>query len=151
MALIPWKEVYPLAEFQSEIDSLFDHFFDLTAANDFAPWEKLIFRSPAVDMEETDKEIIVKAEMPGLEPKDFQISLTDNMLTIKGEKQEEKTEEKKNYHMVERHHSSFYRSIPLPSEVKGDKVEANYSKGIIEIKLPKSKPQKSKKITVHVK
>ncbi|MGA1791696.1 MAG: Hsp20/alpha crystallin family protein [bacterium] len=151
MALIPWRETYPLAVLRSEMDSVFDHLFDLATGHEFDPWEGFVFKTPAVDMEETDKEIIVKAEMPGLEPRDFQISLADNILTIKGEKNEEKKEEKKNYHMIERRHGSFYRSIMLPFDVKGDKVEANYSKGILEIKLPKTGPKKAKKITIPVK
>ena len=102
-------------------------------------------------MEETDREIIVKAEMPGLDPNDFQISLTENTLTIKGEKKEEKEEKKKNYHMIERRYGSFYRSIPLPCSVETDKVEANYKKGILEINLPKAEAAKVKQINVNVK
>ena len=151
MALIPWSEVHPLAVLRSEMDSVFNDLFDLASVHEFDPWKGFAFKTPAVDMEETDKEIVVKAEMPGLEPRDFQISLADNILTIKGEKNEEKKEDKNSYHMIERRHGSFYRSIILPFDVKGDKVEANYSKGILEIKLPKTKPKKAKKITIPVK
>ena len=151
MALIPWRETYPLTDLRSEMDSIFNHLFDLSTGHEFDPWEGFVFKTPAVDMEETDKDIVVKAEMPGLEPRDFQISLSDNILTIKGEKNEEKKEEKKNYHLLERRHGSFYRSIILPSDVKGEKVEANYSQGVLEIKLPKTEPKKAKKITIPVK
>ena len=151
MALIPWRERHPLADLRDEIDNLFDNFFGRGRGKEIEAWQGASLRSPAVDMEETDKEIVVKAEMPGLDPKDFQISLTENTLTIKGERKEEKEEKKKNYHMVERRYGSFYRSIPLPCPVKGDKVEANYNKGILEINLPKAEPAKSKQITVNVK
>jgi HSP20 family protein len=151
MSFIPWIERHPLAEFQSDFDSIFDHFFGHAKGREIEPWGLLRFRSPAVDMEENDKEVIVKAEMPGLKPNDFQISLDHNALTIKGEKKEEKKEEKKNYLMIERSYGSFYRSIPLPSEVDNDKVKATYNKGILEILLPKSKPHKAKKITINVK
>jgi len=148
MALIPWKEQHPLAELRDEIDHIFDNFFGRGRKGER---QGSGLRSPAVDMEETDKEIIVKAEMPGLEPNDFQISLTENTLTIKGEKKEEKEEKKRNYHMVERRYGSFYRSIPLPCNVETDKVEANYKKGILEITLPKAKVAKVKQINVNVK
>lgn len=151
MALIPWREKHPLADLREEIDSLFDNFFGRGRAGEIESWQGSSSRSPAVDMEETENEVIVKAEMPGLDPKDFQISLTENTLTIKGERKEEKEEKKKNYHMVERRYGSFYRSIPLPCPVESDKVEANYKKGILEVTLPKAEPVKAKQITVNVK
>ena len=151
MALIPWKERHPLADLREEIDNLFDNFFGRGKAGEIESWQGSSLRSPAVDMEETENEVIVKAEMPGLDPKDFQISLTESSLTIKGERKEEKEEKKKNYHMVERRYGSFYRSIPLPCPVESDKVEANYKKGILEVTLPKAEPVKAKQITVNVK
>ncbi|MGA1864143.1 MAG: Hsp20/alpha crystallin family protein [bacterium] len=151
MALIPWRERHPLVDLREEIDNLFDNFFGRAKDREIEGWQGSSMRSPAVDMEETEKEIIVKAEMPGLDPKDFQISLSENALTIKGEKKEEKEEKKKNYHMVERRYGSFYRSIPLPCPVEGDKVEASYKKGILEVTLPKAEPAKAKQIAVNVK
>ena len=103
---------------------------------------------PRMDIRETENAFIIKAEMPGLDPKDFQISLTENTLTIKGEKREEKEEKKRNYHMVERRYGSFYRSIALPCSVEGDKVDAKYNKGVLEVTLPKAEPSKAKKISV---
>ncbi|MGA1842122.1 MAG: Hsp20/alpha crystallin family protein [bacterium] len=150
-SLIPWTERHRLADFRSDVDSIFDEFFGRNMGMDIGPWGVFKFRSPAVDMEENDKEIIVKAEIPGLEPDDFEISLDKNELTIKGEKREEKKEDRKNYHMTERCYGSFYRSIPLPSEVDSDKVKASYNKGILEISLPKSETHQAKKITVNVK
>ena len=151
MALIPWKEKHPLVELRDEIDHIFDNFFGRGRKGEIEGWQSSGLRSPAVDMEETDKQIIVKAEMPGLEPNDFHISLTENTLTIKGEKKEEKEEKKRNYHMVERRYGSFYRSIPLPCSVETDKVEASYKKGILEITLPKAKAARVKQINVNVK
>lgn len=151
MALIPWRERHSLADLREEIDNLFDNFFGRGKARELEGWQGVGLRAPAVDMEEADNEIIVKAEMPGLDPKDFQISLTENTLTIKGERKEEKEEKKKNYHMVERRYGSFYRSIPLPCSVESDKVEANYKKGILEITLPKAEPVRAKQISVNVK
>jgi HSP20 family protein len=151
LELIPWTERHRLVDLRSDIDSIFDEFFGRNMDSEIEPWGAVISSSPDIDMEENDREIIVKAEIPGLEPNDFQISLDDNALIIKGEKREEKKEERKNYHMTERRYGSFYRSIPLPSEVDSNKVKASYNKGILEVSLPKSKPHKAKKITVNVK
>jgi len=151
MALIPWSETHPLTDFRTDIDSIFDRFFGIVLPSEKAFWGDAFIGSPAVDIEETDKEVIVKADLPGLDPKDVDISVTENILTIKGEKREERKEEKKNFHLSERRYGSFARSFLLPAEVKTDTVEANYSKGVLEIKLPKAEPEKAKKITVNVK
>ncbi|MBN2374510.1 Hsp20/alpha crystallin family protein [bacterium] len=151
MSLVPWRQKHPLADLRSEIDNIFDQFFGRMKGFDLEPWEGMAARTPAVDMEETDKDILVKAEMPGLDPKDFQVSLSGNSLVIKAEKKEEKEEKKKNYHMTERRYGSFFRSIPLPCEVESGKIEASYTKGILEIKLPKSEPVKAKTITLNAK
>ncbi|MFQ5687569.1 MAG: Hsp20/alpha crystallin family protein [Candidatus Scalindua sp.] len=104
--------------------------------------------SPDVDIAETDKDIIIKAEIPGVDPKDIDISIMDNTLTIKGEKKEEKEDKGKSYHRVERSYGSFTRRIPLPAHVKTDEVEAKDHHGILEITLPKMEKAKAKKITV---
>ncbi|WP_462325119.1 Hsp20/alpha crystallin family protein [Desulfoplanes sp.] len=103
---------------------------------------------PAVDVSEDDKNITVKAEIPGMEPKDVDISLEKNMLVIKGEKKFEEEEKKENYQRIERSYGSFYRSLPLTMEIKEDKIEATYDKGILSITLPKAEPTKAKKIEI---
>ena len=151
MALIPWREAHPLIDLRTDIDSIFDQFFGSILPREKAFWGDAFLGSPAVDIEETDKEVIVKAELPGLDPKDVDISVADNILTIKGEKQEERKEEKRHVHLTERRYGSFARSFLLPAEVKTEKVEANYGKGVLEIRLPKAEHAKAKKITVNVK
>ena len=105
---------------------------------------------PPLDVSETDENIIVKAEVPGIEPKDIDISISGDNLTIKGEKNAEKEEKGKNYHFVERSYGSFSRTIVLPASVKFEQVKAEYNKGILEITLPKSEKSKVKKIPVKV-
>ena len=97
------------------------------------------------DVSETDENIIVKAEVPGIEPKDIDISISGDNLTIKGEKNAEKEEKGKNYHFVERSYGSFSRTIVLPASVKFEQVKAEYKKGILEITLPKSEKSKVKR------
>ena len=104
--------------------------------------------NPDIDVAETDNDIIVKAEIPGVDPKNIDISIMDDTLTIKGEKKEEKEEKGKSYHRVERSYGSFTRTINLPSHVLKDKVEAKEHQGVLEITLPKMEKAKAKKITV---
>ncbi len=104
--------------------------------------------SPSIDIAETDKDIVVKAEIPGVDPKNIDISIVDDKLTIKGEKKEEKEDKSKSYHCVERSYGSFTRTIALPANVKIDEVEAKDHQGVLEITLPKIEKAKAKKITV---
>jgi HSP20 family protein len=93
---------------------------------------------------------VVKAEVPGMDPKHIDISLSDGVLTIKGEKKEEKEEKEANYHLVERSYGAFSRSIRLPSEVQSDKINASYKNGVLKITLPKSEEAKKKEIKIKV-
>jgi len=144
-SLIPWREFKEVDYFRNEIDRLFDRFFD---------WRPSIFRSedsrwvPSVDISETSKDVIIKAEVPGMEPKDIQVSISGNVLTIQGEKKDEKEEKAENVHRVERTYGSFYRSIQLPAEVEPDKADAKYKNGILKLKLPKTKEESVKKIEI---
>jgi HSP20 family protein len=104
--------------------------------------------APALDVSETKDKLIVKAELPGIDPKDVEISLRGNVLTVKGEKKEEKEE---NYHLVERRYGSFVRSVRLPVDVEEDKIEASYKKGVLKVVLPKTEKAKKKEIKIEVK
>ncbi len=102
----------------------------------------------AFDMSETDKELIVKGEVPGMDKKDINITVSDGMLTIRGEKKHEKKEENEHYHRVERRYGAFSRTIRLPHEVEADKVDATYKEGVLSIRLPKSEAVEPKKIEI---
>ncbi|HEY6028485.1 MAG TPA: Hsp20/alpha crystallin family protein, partial [Pseudolabrys sp.] len=103
---------------------------------------------PSTDVTETDKEIEITAELPGLEEKDVQVNLADGVLTIRGEKNAEKEEKDKNYRLVERSYGSFERSIELPDGVKSEDVKATIAKGVLTVKVPKPAPAQAKKIEV---
>lgn len=94
--------------------------------------------SPRVDVSETDKEIIITAELPGMDDKDIDVSLNKEMLTIKGEKREEKEEKGKDYYCAERTYGSFTRTIPIPVEIDADKVKAEFKKGVLTVTMPKT-------------
>ena len=138
--LIPWREPTKSLEiFRREIDRLFDRFFEVM------PFSEQEFM-PSVDISETDKDVIVQAEIPGIDPKDLDISLNGRLLTIKGEKKSEHEEKKENYHKIERKYGSFSRTLELPVDVDPDKVGATYKDGVLKIVLPKT--EAGKKIEV---
>jgi len=108
--------------------------------------------NPKVDVHEDEKAVYVKAEIPGLEEKDLNVTLKENMLTISGEKKSEKTEDEKgkNYWYCERSFGSFSRTIVLPDAINHDDVKASYKNGVLEIEIPKSEKAQPKKINVNV-
>ncbi len=140
----------PFSLLRREMDSLFDNFF---RGFDMEPFERRMAAfSPKVDVTENDKEIMISAELPGMDEKDIDVSLQNDMLTIKGEKKEEKEDKGKDYYRMERSYGSFSRTIPLPVEVETDKVDAKFKKGVLTVTLPKSAKavEETKKIPVKV-
>jgi len=103
---------------------------------------------PAVEVSEKDDEIVVRAEIPGLDTKDLDVTIENNYLIIKGEKKREKKEEKENMVHMECSYGSFYRTIPLTTEVDKDKIKAKYKKGVLTITLPKVESAKAKRIAI---
>lgn len=104
--------------------------------------------TPRMDVSETDEHIEIKAELPGLEKKDIDISLDRDTLVIKGEKKHEKEEKWKTFHRIERSYGSFYRTLRLPTEVETGKIDATFKDGVLTIKLPKS--EESQKKIAHI-
>jgi len=125
---------------------LFDLFFEDLTLPDFWTAEKSWM--PAFDVSETDNEIVVKAELPGMNVEDIDIALTDGLLTIKGERKMEKEDKEENYHRIERQFGSFSRSLNLGTKVRADGIEAGYKDGILTVTLPKVEESKPKKIEV---
>lgn len=147
MELIPWKPQRELTSLRREMDNMLSRFFGE------APFSSLFSQewNPAVDVSETEECVFVKAELPGLEAKDIDVSLMGDRLTIKGEKTKEEEKKGESFHSVERYSGSFQRSFRLPSTVQMDKVEATFEKGVLTVKLPKTEEAKSKEIKINVK
>jgi len=99
---------------------------------------------PQIDLSETDKAVEVAVELPGVDEKDIDVTVTDDVLTIKGEKKSETEDKGKDYHVVERSFGAFQRVLALPCEVEADKVDAKFNNGVLKITLPKSPEAKSK-------
>jgi HSP20 family protein len=141
----PFKDIEKV---RSEMDRLVDTFlFGVPQKGDF--WEEAEWL-PAVDVAETKNEVVVNVEAPGMDPREFDISLSKGTLIIKGEKRQEKLEQEENYHLVERRHGAFVRSILLPQEVESDKISASYKNGVLNITLPKSEEAKKKEVKIKV-
>jgi HSP20 family protein len=145
--------------FRSEMDRLFDRFSggfgfpSLRRMLEIEPsWRSsFTFSAPAIDMSEDDKAYKISAELPGLDAKDVDVSITGNTLVLKGEKRQEKEEKEKNYYFSERAYGSFQRAFEVPSSVDHDKVSADFAKGVLTITLPKTpaaqKQQKKIEVT----
>ncbi|MDQ7784140.1 MAG: Hsp20/alpha crystallin family protein [Desulfomonilaceae bacterium] len=150
--LIPWgtrEETRPSlfrTKFFREFDDLMSRFFG----------EEQFFTErwpgfhPAIDISETDDEIVVKGEIPGIDPKDMDISLTGRVLSIKGEKKEEKEEKQEGTYRKERRFGSFSRSFTVPSEIREDKIEAKFDNGVLTIRLPKKETAKKTSIKIEI-
>jgi len=145
--LIRWRkgEDWGLTQMRREMDRLFDRFFESWPFRGFAETGQWM---PSVDVSETDKELIVRAELPGIDAKEIDISLSGNMLTIKGERKHEREEKKENFHLVERSSGSFSRTLQLPADVIADKINATYKDGVLHITMVKTKAEAARKIEV---
>lgn len=143
------EEDNPIASLRRDIDSLFDNFFMGFAMEPLG--DNLSVFSPSIDITETDKEIKVTAELPGMDEKDIDVFLNKDTLTIKGEKKEEKEDKGKNYYRVERSFGSFRRTIHLPVEIETDKIEAKFKKGVLTVNLPKSAKAMAEKKKIAIK
>lgn len=146
MELMPWRssQISPLSSLQSEMNRMFEDFFN-------QPFGLSIQRArpqavvPALDVKEDEQNIVVTAELPGIERKDIEISVHEDMLEIRGHKSEERKKDEENYHMVERSYGAFSRRIALPCEVDSEQAEATMQDGVLTLRLPKAGPKAGKK------
>jgi HSP20 family protein len=139
-ALTPWTGT----GLKQEMDRLFERFFE-------PPWAELTTLgdwTPACDVTEGKDTITVKAEVPGVEPKEIAVTLNGDVLTIKGEKEEKKEEKDERRHRVERSWGAFMRSVRLPATVDGSQVTATFKNGVVTITLPKAPGAKGTTIPV---
>lgn len=151
MDLIQWRpgrEVGPwrrLRDIEDEMDSLLGRFFGREQ-----PVQGERAWAPAVDVRETGTDVVVKAELPGVDAKDVDITVEGNMLTIKGERKSEENKKEEGYYYSERRYGSFVRSLTLPREVDEARTRASYKDGVLTVLMPKKKEEKAKQIKVDV-
>lgn len=161
MDIIPWRHkrerrdlsrrsdsLFP--RLRSDIDRLFDRFFeDFTGEGErgLAPGAF----GPRLDLAESDEDITLTAELPGVDPQNVEVCVEGGILTIRGQKRDEREEKQGNYYFAERQFGSFQRSIHLPSSVDPQKVEATFKNGVLTVTLAKRPEAKPKPIEIHVK
>ena len=147
MAIVRWEPFRDLLATQRDFDRLFKEAF-----SPFSGETEQSTRAwaPPVDIYETDNNIVLKAELPGIDPKDLEIRVEDNTLYLKGERKFEKEVKEEDYHRVERSYGAFSRSFSLPSSIDADKVKAEYKDGLLTLTLPKREVVKPKTIKIDV-
>lgn len=148
MAIVRWEPFRDLVTIQDRINRMFGEGFGRFRGGDEAldsgAW------SPAVDIYETEHDIVLKAELPDIKQSDIDLRIENNTLTLKGERKFEKETNDENYHRVERSYGAFSRSFTLPATVDQEKIKAEYKDGILKVILPKKEEAKPKQIKVSI-
>ena len=147
MTLVRFSPARRLINLRSDMDRLFDDVFGGAAE------EEDVYGGlrPLINMEETDNDYLVSVEVPGIKKDEVKITFHDGVLAISGEKKAEKEVKDANYHRYERRYGKFCRNIDIPSTIMTDKISADYSEGVLNVKLPKAEEVKPKQIEVKVK
>lgn len=155
VSIRPVEDEYPLGALQRRMNRMFDDFF-----GDFSELPLSRFPAlgrlgdgfiPRMDVAETDKEITLNAELAGIDEKDVDVTLQDNVLTIRGEKKAEHEEKNRRCCLTERSYGTFSRSVTLPAEVQQDKIQATFKKGVLTVRLPKSPVEETKATKIEIK
>ena len=150
---VPSRYQDPFQSFRTEMDRLFDSFLggvpSLSSLRQGFPSGQMM--TPTLDVKENEKEIVVKADLPGMDEKDINLTVHNGVLSLRGEKKSEHTDERENYHVMERSYGSFQRSIRLPETIDEDKAEARFDKGVLTITLPKRPEMVSAQKKIEIK
>ena len=147
MALVRWEPVRELGTIQSEMNRLFNSFFDTPTHSNGATLRRWV---PAMDLTQTEDAYVLKADLPGLSESDVHIEFENDVLTVSGERKSSHEDRKAGYHRVERSHGSFRRSVRLPQGVDADAITASFDKGVLEITVPKPEAAKPHKVQITV-
>lgn len=146
MALPVRENVSPLARLHEEIDRMFP---DLHRPG-FGPFREGAGRLPGIDVYEKDGNLVVQAELPGIDKKDVKVTYTENSVTIRGEMHQESEEKKEGYYRSERQYGSYLRTVPLPQPVKFEEAKAEYKDGVLTLTLPKAPAPQAETRTIPI-
>jgi HSP20 family protein len=149
MAIVRWEPIRDLMSLQERMNRLFDESFRGTRGNE-EDWALGGSWAPAVDIFEKDGNIVLKAELPGIDPKSVDVRVENNVLTLRGERKFEEEVKRDNFHRVERAYGTFTRSFTLPTAVDTGKIKADLKEGVLKVTLPKREEAKPKQIQVEV-
>jgi HSP20 family protein len=150
----PWRPFMDLDRWERDAERMMEQFFGRT----MMPWwpkgwfrsEPMAVNAPIVDVYVDKDDVVIKAELPGMEKDDIEVNLSNHSLTLKGEKKRKEKIKEENYYCSERIYGSFSRALELPSDVQGEKVKASFTNGVLEIRLPIAETAKAKSIKVKV-
>lgn len=145
MSMIRWDPFDEIMSMRESMDRLFEDFFSRRPRT-----QGPLVWQPAVEISETDHEVVVKAELPGIDPKQVEVSVTGDALTLKGEAKSEVEDKSRSFYRRELRYGMFQRTIALPTEVKGDETKATFRHGILEVRVPKTERLKPKTVRVDV-
>jgi HSP20 family protein len=145
MAIIRWDPYRDLVTLREKMNRLFED----TATGQSGSRELASSSwTPAVDIYETEHEIVLSAEVPGIDEKDIEIKLEDNTLTLRGERKFEQETQEENFHRIERAYGSFFRSFSLPHYIDQEQIKAEHEHGVLKVVLPKKSEKKARKVTI---
>ncbi|RJQ31256.1 MAG: Hsp20/alpha crystallin family protein [Actinobacteria bacterium] len=140
MALTKWNPLEDVYDIQRDISKMFRRAFGATSEQ-MTSWMKASAWIPALDVYTKDNLLVIKAELPGVAPEDVDVSITENTLTITGERKQEKEIKEKDVFMMESSYGKFRRSLSLPKNVKADQIKANFNNGVLEVVVPQIAPE----------
>jgi HSP20 family protein len=147
MAIVRWDPARELDAFQSDINRLFDSFFGRREGASAGGYESRRW-VPAMDLVETEDNLVLRADLPGVERGDISIEVKDGVLTVSGERRAQHEEKREGFHRVERSFGRFSRSLELPKGVEADSVGASFDKGVLEVRMPKPAERKPTRIEI---
>jgi HSP20 family protein len=155
VSIFPGEEEYPLGALQRRMNRMLDDFFGDFGDLPLGPLHGIGRGSegfiPRMDVAETDKEITLNMELAGIDEKDVNITLQDDVLTIRGEKKIERDEKNQRYSLTERSYGTFSRSLSLPTEIQQDNIQASFKKGVLTVRLPKAAVPEAKATKIEIK
>jgi HSP20 family protein len=148
MALVRWEPQRELSSLQSEMNRLFNTFFDTpTPGGNGGGVRRWV---PSMDLVETDEHFVLRADLPGLSEDDVAIELEDNVLTVAGERKAEHEEKKEGFYRMERSFGQFRRSLTLPEGIDANGIAATFDKGVLEVRIPKPEERKPRRVAIQV-
>ena len=151
MALVRWDPSRELSSLQSEVNRLFQTFFDTPATGTTGGNGNTLRRwHPAMDLVETEEHFVLRADLPGVNESDVKVELEDNVLTIAGERRHEEEAKGGGYYRLERATGVFSRSLTLPEGINPEAVQASFDKGVLEVRIPKPEERKPRRVAISV-
>src|SRR5262245_5242271 len=149
MAIVRWEPFRDLVTLQDRMNRIFDDAFRGSRGTQ-EEWALGGSWAPSVDIYEHNSNLVLKAELPGIDPKDVDVRVENNVLTLRGERKVDNEVKQENYHRVERSYGSFSRSFTLPNVVDTDKIKAEFKEGVLQVVLPKKEEAKPKQISISI-